>query len=825
MDNNQRPHSREKTTGTGSAGVNKGKQVNTGSRPVGAGGRGGNVTGGRSGNTTGGRPFVQTSSSGQQRAAGSPINLKTILILAVVVIVGFFLLKSCGGSGIADLGGYSEPSNGGSFIDSYLDGSESSSNGDNTGSGTQADLTVSSLAREKRVTPVGGGNDVVTVMVYMCGTDLESKYGMATSDLQEMIDATISDKVNVIVETGGCSKWKNSVVSSKTNQIYKVEDEGLKVLKENAGTAAMTDPGNLTDFILFCTEYYPADRNILILWDHGGGSLSGYGYDEKNPDTSSMTLSKVDSALKNAGCTFDWIGYDACLMATLENALVCNNYADYLLASEETEPGTGWQYSGWLTELSENTSVSTVELAKTIIDDFVTASSASSPSAKVTLSVIDLAELQGTVPDAFRDFAASTNELLKSESYQQVADARAGVRQFSQSSKINQVDLVDLALRIDTDAANELAEALKGCVKYNRSTISRCYGVSIFFPYESTKSVKSAVASYQDLGMEDEYTKCIQSFASLEYGGQIAASASQTSESVLSGGDLLGSLLSAYSGSGSSASPLDALLGGFTGVGSSTPAAGLSIDPSTVISLLSGFSGRSMPSDYDWVDTQLVADHAESISRSYINPARITAAYKDGKRVLSLTDDEWKLIETVELNVFVEDGDGYIDLGLDNTFEWYGDDLLLEHDGTWLTINGNVCAYYLVSDTQQPDGSWTTIGRIPARLNGTLVNLQVVFDSANPAGVITGAYPLYGNGETDVQAKGDIAVNAGDTIELLCDYYDLDGNYSASYTLGKTLTVPDSGLKLTNLALDAENLSVTYRLTDIYGNHYWTPVQ
>lgn len=812
MDPNQRPHSRQKTVGSGSAGVDKGRRVNTGSRPVGGGSRPDSPAGGRSSS----RQYY-----GGQRMPAMRLNLKTILILAVIALIAIFVLRSCGGDQLSSFGGdYSGPGITDNSGNSYQGGSSSSSDSD-------LDLTVSSLARDKRVTPVGGGNDTVTIMVYMCGTDLESKYGMATKDLQEMLNATVSDKVNLIVETGGCSKWQNKVISNARNQIYKVEDEGLRLLENNAGSAAMTDPQNLTDFIKYCTANYPADRNMLIFWDHGGGSITGYGYDEKNPKASSMTLSKINSALKNANCTFDCIGFDACLMATLETALVCNEYADYLLASEETEPGTGWYYTNWLTKLSENTSIPTVKLAQTVIDDFVSASRAASPNAGVTLSIVDLAELQGTVPASFRNFAASTNELLQSDNYAQVSNARAGARQFAQSSKINQVDLVDLAQRINTKQSNALAEALKGCVKYNRSSITRCYGISIFFPYETTSSVKSALASYEALGIEDEYARCIKSFASLEYGGQIAAGASQTSTTALPVGDLLGTLLQAYTGSGSSTSPLDVLLGTFLGSESSSTggsSSGHSIDPALIISLLGSLSGRSMPAEYDWVDTQLISDHAEDISDNYINPARLVTTQRDGRNVLSLTEKEWSLIQTVELNVFSDDGDGYIDLGLDNTFDWYGDALLLEYDGTWLTLNGNVCAYYLLSDTKLEDGTWTTVGRIPALLNGEPVNLRVVFDSANPEGVITGAYPLYSDGETDVQAKGNIEVAAGDKIELLCDYYNEDGSYSASYSLGDAFRVPESGLKLRNLSLNTDSLIVTYRLTDIYGNHYWIPV-
>ena len=102
------------------------------------------------------------------------------------------------------------------------------------------------------------------------------------------------------------------------------------------------------------------------------------------------------------------------------------------------------------------------------------------------------------------------------------------------------------------------------------------------------------------------------------------------------------------------------------------------------------------------------------------------------------------------------------------------------------------------------------------------VYLDVVFDKASPKGVITGARPMYED-ETEGAAKGDIQIGKGDVLEFLCDYYNYDGGFESTYKLGAPLTVGADGLTLASMALDNENISVTYRLTDIYGNHYWTP--
>lgn len=114
--------------------------------------------------------------------------------------------------------------------------------------GGQADTTVAEGARDKFTTIKGDGSDTVTIMVYMCGTDLESKHGMGTNDINEMCKASLSDKVNILIFTGGCRGWQNNVISNRVNQIYKVENGGLKCLENDMGTDTMVKPSTLSSF-------------------------------------------------------------------------------------------------------------------------------------------------------------------------------------------------------------------------------------------------------------------------------------------------------------------------------------------------------------------------------------------------------------------------------------------------------------------------------------------------------------------------------------------------------------------------------------------------
>ena len=195
----------------------------------------------------------------------------------------------------------------------------------------------------------GNGEDKVTLMVYMVGSDLESDGGAASEDIAEMTAAN-ADNINITLQTGGAAAWENASISDGKTERHIIKNGELQNV-ENLGEAQMTSPNTLTDFIKWSASNYPADRYELLLWNHGGGTALGFGYDEMYPDDM-LSLSQIGNALSDSGIKFDIVGFDACLMGTIETAYMLEPYADYLVASEEYEPGTGWYYSEWLKNLS-----------------------------------------------------------------------------------------------------------------------------------------------------------------------------------------------------------------------------------------------------------------------------------------------------------------------------------------------------------------------------------------------------------------------------------------------------------------------------------------
>ncbi|MBQ9519467.1 MAG: peptidase C11 [Firmicutes bacterium] len=744
-----------------------------------------------SGPAGGHRGSRRGSSAGKRAAAGGG-GLITIIILIIMALSG-------GGNGLltgSNGGGQGSGAQGGagssifsmlsSGVGSWKDGLK------NTG---VLDDSIADGSRSKYTNILGGGRDKITMMVYLCGTDLEQKHGMASNDLREMASADLSDNVNIIVYTGGCTGWKTSAIDNRTNQIYQVKDGKLITLSANEGDKSMTDPSTLAGFIKWTAANYPANRYELVMWDHGGGSVTGFGYDQKH--SGSMTLEGIDSALNAGGVKFDFIGFDACLMATAENAIMLSKYGDYLIASEETEPGVGWYYTNWLTSLSKNTSMPTVEIGKNICDDFVNVCAQQCRGQKTTLSVVDLAEVQNTLPGALSEFSRSTAQLISDKQYRTVSAARSGSREFAPSSQIDQVDLANLAANMETQEGTALTNAVLGAVKYNKTSdnMTNACGLSIYFPYRSASKISKITDIYRKIGINDEYTRCIQNFAKMETGGQVAAGGTA---------DPLGTLLGQAAQSQQSQDMITQLL---SGLASNAIGSVQGIDAAN-----SGFlSDRSLVSDEEMTDY---------ILNNSISDADIV--WSDGNKIV-LSEQQWKLIEKVDKNTFVDDGNGFIDLGLDNVYSFDEDGNLIADDSdTWLAINGQVVAYYH-TDTAEENGQTVITGYIPVLLNGERAKLIAVFEGEESNGYIAGAEIDYSGTDTEVTGKNLTEIKKGDTIDFICDYYNYNGEYLDSYLLGEQMTV-DGKLEISDVTNTDKKMRITYLFTDIYNNKHWSPV-
>lgn len=251
--------------------------------------------------------------------------------------------------------------------------------------------------------PEASGDRVAdwTVLLYFCGSDLESKYAYASLNLLEidtviypynvqpiytLESATRADmmrsigEVNILFETGGASKWHAQSVgidiSAKALQRWRYnyyptpdgeQPEKSMQLLEELPLQSMGEPDTLSDFIRWGAENFPARKYALVLWGHGSGAKTGLLIDELF-DNDVLCLYELNQALADSGVFLDTLVLDACMMANIETAWSVEDYARWMVASEETVPGEGTAIGTWLQELVNHPALDGKWLARTVCD-------------------------------------------------------------------------------------------------------------------------------------------------------------------------------------------------------------------------------------------------------------------------------------------------------------------------------------------------------------------------------------------------------------------------------------------------------------------------
>ena len=405
--------------------------------------------------------------------------------------------------------------------------------GEHPSAATNAPADPSAWVRPHQVHLRNDGTDTVTVLVLMNGSDLESEYGEATDDLVEMVRAEKSDRVNILVETVGTKKWENRFgISSRRAERYRVTGSGLTLVDGTLPQLDTTIPSTLSDFIRWGAENYPADRYILLLWDHGGGPVYGFGYDEYQPYTATLTIDEMQTALKDGGVYFDLIGMDSCLMASLEVCCALYDYCDYTLLSEDFEPGCGWSHEGWLTALAKNPAIGTEALAKIAIDDSIrVAEKNAGKDGGMTLALIDEAYMTLLYP-AWVEFAYANEEVLLSKNYSQLRESTGRVHPrlarpvggdwFSNDGASLDdyciTDMLSLAANIPSAASDALSATLKQSIVYYNATSDEktLAGLSVTLPYGDSDLYGELRRVFLNAGIDETYVTWLQKFVSVK---------------------------------------------------------------------------------------------------------------------------------------------------------------------------------------------------------------------------------------------------------------------------------------------------------------------
>lgn len=332
-----------------------------------------------------------------------------------------------------------------------------------------------------------------TVMIYLCGTDLESEGGMATENLKMIANTVPDEAVNVLIQTGGTKSWQaeDAVgidIAEDRLQRWTWDENGFTLVDEEE-LASMAKYTTLSDFIQWGARNYPAEKYMLTLWDHGGGSATGLIADELHDDAL-MSLEGLSRALKNGGVHFDLLMTDTCLMASLETAQAIASYVDYLSASEEVLPGLGSNYEEWLQCLYDEPECGPVRVGRNICNatQILYAEGDNDVEAKgLTYSLIDLGKID-SVADAFNAFMQEVVSMIPDPAA--FGEYLSAVSSTDRFMLTDMWDLYDLARRgmkggISKETGIRLENAVDDAVLYSVRQAYHPYshGLSVYLRY------------------------------------------------------------------------------------------------------------------------------------------------------------------------------------------------------------------------------------------------------------------------------------------------------------------------------------------------------
>ena len=368
-----------------------------------------------------------------------------------------------------------------------------------------------------------------TLMVYMVGSDLESKTMAASNDIAEMLDSGYNaDKINIVLCTGGSKMWYADVPNDTNATILLTEQDGEKQLQwvSTADEAqSMGEANTLSDFLTACEKNYPATHYGLICWDHGNGPLMGFGKDTLFQGDH-MELGEMKKALETSPFKddkkLDFIGFDACLMSSVEVAEVLRPHARYMIASQETEPGDGWDYA-FLSKLNET--YDTEKIAESILESYkehYEEKKSAMFNPDLTLACMDLSKMDAVEAAMDKLLGAMTATLNNGGGYQLRAEERAGMKTFGASSfgskgwSLDLVDMADFAKACQKDFPDEAAalqDALQQLVVSNQTNLTNAGGISMYYPYDgSNVYAQLGIAQYKSFFDFPNYQSYMSAF-------------------------------------------------------------------------------------------------------------------------------------------------------------------------------------------------------------------------------------------------------------------------------------------------------------------------
>jgi len=354
-----------------------------------------------------------------------------------------------------------------------------------------------------------------TILMYMCGdNNLE---GNAIQDVNEMEQIGSDSNVNIVVMLDRIPGYDSSNGNwSDTRLFYVTKDTNQSTITSqylgSAGELKMDAPISLGAFVKWGIQTYPASKYAVIIWDHGSGwsekkmkairgSCSDY-----TSGNGELEIWEVRQALRAAldqvGLSkLDLLAYDCCLMGMAEVAYETRNETKYFVGSEETEPGDGYEYNRWLSNLAGNPSAAGNTLGQYIVTAYY-------GTGYATLSAADINQMNSLVT-AVNGLAQALTAAVPSYK-SAITTARTNTKKFYD---VSYLDLYDFCAKLKSgslpttvkNAAGTVQTAISSYIFAKGGNAANAYGVSIWFPATYNASMMSSYLNSTEWGADTSW--------------------------------------------------------------------------------------------------------------------------------------------------------------------------------------------------------------------------------------------------------------------------------------------------------------------------------
>jgi len=344
--------------------------------------------------------------------------------------------------------------------------------------------------------------DEWTILVYVAADNNLEPFGL--QDVNEMEAANLPGNVNLVVQVdrspfhdGSDGNWSET----RRGLIRRDNDpNAIGSALESIGERNMGAGASLTEFIDWAASRYAAQKTMLVVWDHGGG-LSGVAWDDTDQGDN-LGLAELREAIQASRIPhFDVVGFDTCLQGMVEQAFELGSVADVMVASEELEPGEGWQYTDWLNRLGRDPDMGAAQLGTAAVDSYVASLAG---RADITMAATDLRQLGAL--ESVLDRLVARVEGADGEDRARMGQALEALRNYPVSQPLDYRDLGEFALRVVRDvadgglrdAAAAVAAQIDRMVLAQGGTVPGATGLSVYLP-EAEQRADYTAANYQFL--------------------------------------------------------------------------------------------------------------------------------------------------------------------------------------------------------------------------------------------------------------------------------------------------------------------------------------